>query len=114
MRIKKTARLLASFIAAGLPLVVAHPVFAATADGADQANNFLKNMATVLASFGGIIATIALIWGGIMYITSSGNLQNLDKAKAIIKYAVIGLIIVIAAASIVNFFSTNAHTSFGG
>jgi type IV secretory pathway VirB2 component (pilin) len=114
MRVSKTAKMLALLVAAGIPFFVAHPAFAASTDGAAQASNFIKNLTNVLASLGGGIATLALVWGGIMYMSSSGNLQNLDKAKAIIKYAAIGLIIVIAAAAIVNFVSGQANSSFGG
>lgn len=113
MRVPKTAKLLTLLVAVGMPLFAIHPAFAASADGAAQADNFMKNMINVVAGLGGTIATGALVWGGIMYMTSTGNLQHLDKAKAIIKYAAIGLVIVIAAAAIASFVSNSAHSSFG-
>lgn len=52
--------------------------------------------------FLGLIATGFLIYGGFMYITSAGNEQNVDKAKKVIMYAAIGIIIIVLAAVLVN------------
>ena len=52
--------------------------------------------------WGGIIAAIMIIWGGIQYMTSAGNPQGITKAKNTILYSAIGLGIVIMAATIVN------------
>ncbi len=43
----------------------------------------------------GAIALIMLIYGGFQYIISGGNEEAVEKAKKIITYAVIGLIVVI-------------------
>lgn len=114
MRAPNSIKVISFLAAIALPLFAATPVFAAdAAPGVSQAQNFLTNMVNILASFGGILATGALVWGGIMYVTSSGNLQNIDKAKTILKYAAIGLVIIIVAAAIVNFLSTTAKSAFG-
>jgi heme/copper-type cytochrome/quinol oxidase subunit 2 len=52
--------------------------------------------------FLGLVATGFLIYGGFMYITSAGNEQNVDKAKKVIMYAAIGIIIIVLAAVLVN------------
>jgi len=52
--------------------------------------------------FLGLIATAFLIYGGFMYITSAGNEQNVDKAKKVIMYAAIGIVIIVLAAVLVN------------
>ncbi len=93
------------------PLFIAQPALAA--DGAAQAQNFMKNIINVMAGFGGTLATGFLVWSGIMYITSSGNPDKMDKSKRIMQYAAIGLVIVIAAAAIANFVSTEATNAFG-
>lgn len=49
------------------------------------------------------IAVIALIYGGIKYITSLGNEDEAAKAKRVILYAIIGLIVIALSAVIVNF-----------
>ena len=51
----------------------------------------------------GIIAVIVIIIGGITYATSAGNAANVTKAKNMLLYAVIGLVIVIAAFAITDF-----------
>ena len=51
----------------------------------------------------GTIAVIVIIIGGIMYVTSAGNSGNITKAKNMLLYAAIGLVIVIAAYAITNF-----------
>jgi len=112
MRIPNAVKILTLVAVIAVPLLIAPPVFAAP-DGAAQANNFMKNMINVVAGFGGTIATGALVWGGIMYMVSAGDLQKLDKSKSIIKFAAIGLIIVIAAVAITNFVSGQANSAFG-
>jgi len=49
------------------------------------------------------IALIAIIIGGVQYITSLGDEQKTARAKMIILYSVVGLIVVGLAAVTVNF-----------
>ncbi len=61
--------------------------------------------AVFLAAFQGIIVMLALIFlvlGGILYITSAGDTKNIDKAKAMITAAMIGLAIGVAAPSLLK------------
>lgn len=51
----------------------------------------------------GIAAVIALIVGGIMYATSSGDANGISKAKNIIIYAVVGIIVTLMAFTITGF-----------
>ncbi len=51
----------------------------------------------------GIVAVVVIILGGISYMTSNGDAAKVKKAKDTILYGVIGLIIVILSAAIVNF-----------
>ena len=51
----------------------------------------------------GIVATIAIIIGGIRYTTSNGDANQTKTAKNTIMYAVIGLIVAILSYAIVNF-----------
>ena len=44
---------------------------------------------------------IMIIVGGIRYITSQGNQQQLQSAKNTVLYAVVGLVVAIAARAIV-------------
>ena len=49
------------------------------------------------------MAVIAIIYGGVKYITSAGDEKNAEQAEHIILYAIIGLIVISLAVVIVNF-----------
>lgn len=51
----------------------------------------------------GSIAVVMIIIGGLNYTTSSGSADKMTKAKNTLLYAIIGLVIVIAAYAITNF-----------
>ena len=59
-----------------------------------------------LALIGSVLCTLFIIVGGYQYITSSGNPERLIRAKKIIKNALIGLVIVLAAALLANFLKS--------
>ncbi len=52
--------------------------------------------------FLGIICVIFIIYAGFLYITSQGDEQNTDKAKNILMYAVIGILIILVSYALVN------------
>lgn len=58
----------------------------------------------------GAAAAIFVVYGGIAYITSAGDPNKLQKAKQIILYALIGLVIV-ALAEVITAFVTNVIKS---
>lgn len=51
----------------------------------------------------GAIAVIMVIYGGMRYVRSQGNPQELTKAREAIMYAIIGLAIAVLAEAIINF-----------
>jgi len=57
-------------------------------------------------SFVGVIFLALAIYAGILWMTASGNDEQVTKAQGILKMATIGLIIVIGAYSITYFVST--------
>ena len=54
-------------------------------------------------SFLGVIFLVLTIYAGLLWMTAQGNDQQVDKAKEILKNAIIGLIIVMAAYAITAF-----------
>lgn len=48
------------------------------------------------------VVIIFLVYGGIMYITSSGDENQIEKSKKIITYAIIGLFLVLVSYSVVT------------
>lgn len=63
----------------------------------------LANVLNLALFAAGALALIFILLGGLQYILSSGNPQNIAKAKNTITYAIVGLVIVIMALVIVRF-----------
>lgn len=61
------------------------------------------NVINTLGFAGAALAVIMIIYGAFRYVTSNGDSGKIAAAKNTILYAVIGLVIVIAAYGIVNF-----------
>ena len=83
------------------------------ADGAAQAESFIKNIIKTLVGVAGVVAVVFMVMGGFHYITSSGHPEKLDRAKRTLLYSGVGLVIVLAAYTIVDFVAGAAKTSFG-
>lgn len=113
MKKQKQQLFVALFVALGMPLAVSAPAFAAGGD-IGQVQNFVRSVIQALAGLAGLIATGFFVVGGFTYITSSGNPEQLDKAKRTLTWSAIGLAIVIAAFVISNIVATLATNAFGG
>lgn len=50
----------------------------------------------------GIAAVLATIYGGYLYMTARGNADQAKKGRTVLTWAIIGLVVVLAAAVIVN------------
>jgi hypothetical protein len=73
--------------------------------GAAGANTVFELVSIVLRwlfTFAGIIATVFIIIGGYQYLTSGGNEESAEKGKKTLINAVIGLVAVILAITIVT------------
>lgn len=93
-------------------LVLASPVFAQSAD-VTKVQTFITNVIQVLVLLAGTLASAFFVWGGVRYITSSGNPETLESAKKTILYSAIGLTISLAAFVITNIVTQLAHSAFG-
>lgn len=93
-------------------LVVASPVFAQSAD-VSKVQNFITNVIQVLVILAGTLASAFFVWGGVRYITSSGNPETLEGAKKTIIYSAVGLTIALAAFVITNIVTQLAQSAFG-
>lgn len=77
----------------------------ATSGGLSTATDAPSLLATIinwLLSLVALLAMVALIWGGIMYIISLGDESRAQTAKKIILYAITGLIVVIISFVIIT------------
>ena len=60
----------------------------------------------VTLSFLGIIFFVLVIYGGFLWMTAAGSEEQVGKAKKIIVYAAIGIIIILSAYIITNLITT--------
>lgn len=67
-------------------------------------NGFLTKIINVLSILVGIAAVIGIIIGGFRFITSGNNPQEVTKAREIVLYALIGVVVAVLAQIIVRFF----------
>ncbi len=93
-------------------LIVAAPAFAQSAD-VSKIQTFIQSIIQILVTLSGLVATGFFVWGGVGYITSSGNPESLDRSKKTILYSSIGLAIVLGAFVISNIVTQVATGAFG-
>lgn len=94
-------------------LLVPSAAYAQTADVA-KIENFIKNVIQILVTLSGLIAAGFFVFGGLGYITSTGNPESLDRSKKTLLYSGIGLAIVLGAYVLTNIVSELAKSAFGG
>jgi len=63
----------------------------------------VQNILNTTYFVAGITTIIVIIVGAIMYVVSSGNASSITKAKNMILFAVIGLVLVLSAYAITSF-----------
>jgi lysylphosphatidylglycerol synthetase-like protein (DUF2156 family) len=93
-------------------LMFATPVFAAAAD-VTKIETFVKSIIQVLVTIAGLVAAGFFVWGGIGYITSSGNPETLDRSKKTLLYSAIGLAVVLGAFVLSNIVADLSTGAFG-
>jgi len=62
----------------------------------------LENIIIGILGLIGVLGILFLVYGGVKYVTSSGNETDIEEAKTIITYAIYGLFLVAAAYAIVT------------
>lgn len=70
--------------------------------------NFVK----WVLGFLGLVSVIMIIYGGYRYLTAGGNEESVEKAKTVIKNAIIGLMIVLLSYAIALFVFTITQDEF--
>ena len=102
---------------------VSLPVYADAKDevkkGADMTNSgggggsnqnlpdIITTIINVMLFIAGALAVIMIIYGAIRFMTAHGNEKQVESARLIVTYSVIGLIIAILAYALVNFVLSN-------
>lgn len=63
----------------------------------------VQNVVNLGISLGVIFAVVVIAWAGMLYMTSSVNVQNREQAKTMLTHAVVGLLIALSAWLLVDF-----------
>ncbi|MDO4902586.1 MAG: hypothetical protein Q4A21_03500 [bacterium] len=63
----------------------------------------IKNILNNVFFWAGVVAVVVIMVAGIYYAISAGDSSKISKAKNALTYAIVGLLVVIFSAVIVNF-----------
>lgn len=74
-----------------------------TSQGTSHIQTIVRTVVNIFSLIVGVVAVIMIILGGLRYITSGGDSNNVSSAKNTIIYAIIGLVVVALAQFIVQF-----------
>lgn len=72
-------------------------------DSGAISDTLLTNVLNGIYLVAGVIAVIAIIFGGFWYITSDGQPDKIKRGKMAIVYSVIGIVVILMAWSITGF-----------
>ncbi len=67
---------------------------------------FVGDLIAKLVSFAGVIVFIIFIYAGFLWMTAAGDTKNVDKAKTIMRNAVVGLVVLLLAYALTDFVVT--------
>jgi len=73
----------------------------------DNAESLIKKVVNILLYILGAAAVVVIVIAGITYTVSGGDSGSVTRAKNMLLYAVIGLIVAVLAYAIVNFVLTS-------
>lgn len=69
------------------------------------------NVTNAFLLFAGVVALFIIVWAGIRFIISGGDAKQIQSARSMITYAIIGLIVVMSSYAIVFFIGYVTKTS---
>ena len=78
--------------------------------GASSARALARTIVNFFLFFLGLVATIMVIYGGVLYVTAAGNDDQVGKAKNVILYAIIGIVVILLSFALVNTVILGAGT----
>lgn len=70
--------------------------------GESSLRELIQTILNYFLGFLGFVATLMVIYGGVLYVTSAGNDESVGKAKKILMYAVLGIIIILISFALIN------------
>ena len=120
MKMNKIKKIISPLILLAFPLFASAQVMNDTrlseclADGSCTVNHFI--ILLVIASefiikYSGVLALVAFVYGGILFLTSAGNSEQVSKGKKIIIGSLIGLAIVFFSYTMISFIGKSLGIS---
>ena len=88
-----------------------------TGNAADAGNALPAVIGRIIRVFMGvlgIIMVLLIIYAGFLWMTAGGNEENVEKAQALIKNSIIGLILILLAYAITGFVITRIQSATSG
>lgn len=70
--------------------------------GEGDLKSLVNTILSYFLGFLGFVCVIMVIYGGILYVVSAGNEENVNKAKKILLYAAVGIIIIMISFALVS------------
>ena len=78
-----------------------------------KVQSFIQQVIQVFVTLAGLVSAGFFVWGGITYITSTGNPESMDRSKKTIVNSAIGLAVVLGAFVLSNIVTQLATGAFG-
>lgn len=77
----------------------------AVIDATGGQSSFRQLLLTIVGyfmTFLGLLAVLMIIYAGVLYVTAAGKDDQVDKAKKIILYSIVGLLVIMLSWALVN------------
>ncbi len=86
------------YFLSAIPLNLTYPVFGNIDINRDQdLSHVIAWFYYAIVGISGLAAFVMIVWGGVQWMSSTGNLSKIQGAKDTIKNALLGLLIVLAS-----------------
>ena len=82
--------------------ILAHENLTKSISHSTDLKGLIINWTKFILEIVAVIAVIAVIWAGILYITDMGDGGNIEKAKKILMWVAIGILVILGSYAIVN------------
>jgi len=114
----KAFRLLFALALAALPLVTTLLPFVVTADstppyiqnpisGCNDAICLFERFIRFFLGGVAVVSTVMFIWGGYLFLTSGGNVEQVKKGKDTLLWSSLGIVVILASWVILKYFISN-------
>ncbi len=78
------------------------PIVSQLSGGQTSLRGIILTVVNFFLTFLGLLTVVMVIYGGFLYVSAAGNEDNVGKAKKILLFSVIGIVIIVASFAFVN------------